>query len=289
MKFAVAAILISLACTQPARAGSAGDDTLWSAATTGGTAALDNRGDQPFIGVSLSRDVGDGYVRLSATHIQSRSGRGLITNVPAKTDLITLSAGTSFGAASLDGYVSLGWRSFGAEAFRRQNGQSIEITSNGKTNSVGGSLTYDLTLAQHAIVSPFVSLDYSRVDTARAILLPVRGLVTQKEKQTGVTVTAGASAQRLFGTEDRHSIGLYAAFVSSSDTTAYSRGTSPIAAARLLGALDQPGLRDSWAEYGATASLALSRPVRMDLSVIRTIGFVGAESTSGSLGLSISF
>jgi len=289
MKSVIAAIVAGLAITQPAFANTEPAEVAWSASISGGTAALDHNGDQPFVSVSLTRAFTNGYVRLSGTKIMSRNGQGLVGVVPSTTSQIALAGGTSFGALSLDGYASFGWRKFGAEAFRRRNGQTIEISSNGKTNAVGGSLTYDVPLGEHAFLSPFISLDYSRVDTARAIALPLRGLVTQKEKQSGVTFTAGGSVQHLFGTADRHSIGLYAAFVTSSNTTAYNRGTSPIIASRLLGALDVPGTKDSWAEYGATASFAVAKPFRIDLSIVRTAGFGAAESTSGSAGLRLSF
>lgn len=289
MKSGIAAILSCLMLAQPAHAETDKADANWSASLSGGTATLENRGDQPFFSISLTRNFSDGYLRLSGTHIDTREGQGLLGAVPAKTNQIALAGGASFGSFNLDGYVSLGRRKFGAEAFRRLNGQTINIASNGKTSAIGTSLTYDAPVGNHGFISPFVALDYSRVDTARAITVPVRGLVTQKEKQDGVTFTLGGTAQVLFGAGDAHSAGLYGAFVTSSNATAYNRGTSPVAASRLLGALDVPGAKDSWAEYGATASFRLAKPLRLDLSVIRTAGFSNAESTSGSVGVRISF
>lgn len=289
MKLGFTAILASVTLTQPALADTDRETSKWSVSISGGSTTLENRGNQPFYSIGVTRNLGNGYVRIAATHVDTRDGQGLLGAVPAKTNQITLSGGTSFGSFSLDGYGSLGKRKFGAEAFRRANGASINIASNGKTAAFGASLTYDLPLGQHGFFSPFAALDYSRVDTARAIVAPVAGLITRKEKQDGVTFTLGGTAQRLFGTGDAHSVGLYGAFVTSSNTTAYNRGTSPVAAARLLGALDVPGSKDSWGEYGATASFRIAKPVTIDLSVIRTAGFVGAESTSGSVGLRFSF
>ena len=289
MKFWMMAVLASATWAQPALAESDKDTSNWSVSLSSGTTTLENRGDQPFYSVGVTRALGDGYIRLSGAHIDTRDGQGLLGAVPAKTNQLTLAGGTSFGSFSLDGYVSLGRRKFGAEAFRRTNGTTINVTSNGKTSAVGVSLTYDVPLGQRGFFSPFASLDYSRVDTARAILAPVGGLITRKEKQDGATLTLGGTAQHMFGAEGRHSIGVYGAFVTSSNTTSYNRGTSPVAAARLLGSLDVPGSKDSWAEYGATASLRVAKPLRLDLSVIRTAGFVGSESTSGSAGLRFSF
>lgn len=289
MKSGITAILACMLFVQPAFAETETAPASWSASLSAGTATLENRGDQPFYSIGITRSFKDGYVRLSGTHIDTREGQGLFGAVPAKTDQITLAGGASFGSLNLDGYVSLGRRKFGAEAFRRLNGQTINIASNGKTSAIGASLTYDLPLGSRGFFSPFAALDYSRVDTARAITVPVRGLITQKEKQDGVTFTLGSTAQVMFGANSAHSIGAYGAFVSSSNATAYSRGTSPVAAARLLGALDVPGSKDSWAEYGVTASFRIAKPLRLDLSLVRTAGFANAESTSGSVGLRISF
>lgn len=289
MKFCIAAILASITFAQPALAKAEENSPKWSVSISGGTAAIDKQGSQPYFSLGLTRNFKNGYIRLTGTHVDTRDGPGLLGTVPAKTDQLTLAAGTSFGSFSLDGYASLGRRTFGAEAFRRANGRMITIDSNGNIAAIGASLTYDIPLGNHGFFSPFAALDYSRVDTARAIALPVRGLVTQKEKQEGITFTLGGTAQFLFGAGDANSIGAYGGFVTSSNTTAYNRGTSPVAAARLLGTLDVPGSKDSWAEYGATASLKIAKPLRLDLSVIRTAGFLNAESTSGSIGLRYSF
>jgi outer membrane autotransporter protein len=190
---------------------------------------------------------------------------------------------------SLDGYVSLGRRKFAPEAFQRANGTAIAIASNGKTSGIGASLTYDASIGKHLFLSPFVALDYARIDTARAFTLPNGGLISQKEKQDGVTGSIGASLQLLFGKDDAHSLGPYAALVSSSNATAYSRGSAPAAMARLLGTLDAAGRKDSWGEYGATASFKLAKPLRIDVSVVRTAGFIGSESTSASAGVRVRF
>lgn len=284
-----AAALAFAAVPSAALAEEKADDAKWSLSIAGGTTTLENRGDQPFLSVGLTRNFGKSYARVSASHISTRDGQGLVGAVPAKTDQLTLGGGTSFGAFSLDGTVSFGRRTFGAEAFRRRNGQSIGVTSHGRTAGAGLSLTYDAALGRHWFVSPFVSVDYSRVDIARAVTIPTLGLVTRKEKEEGVTGTVGASAQYLFGAGSAHAIGPYAAFAASSNTTAYGRATSPVAAARLTGARDVPGAKDSWFEYGATASFRIAKPVRLDLSFVRTAGFIGPESSSGSIGLRFAF
>jgi hypothetical protein len=285
----VTAAALTLGLTTPALANDAEDGRDWTLSVSGGTSMVEARGDQPFASIGITRNIGDGYIRLSGTYFDTRDGQGVLGAVPAKTKQGTLAGGVSFGALSLDAYGTLGKRAFGAETYERRTGRPIAITSNGKTAALGASLTYDVPVGGNGFVSPFVALDWSRVDTARAITAPVTGLISQKEKQAGTTGTLGTTAQLLFGPDGGHSAGLYGAFVTSSNTTAYNRGSSPVAAARLLGASDLPGVKDSWGEIGATASFRLAKPLRLDLSVIRTLGFAGAESTSGAVGLRFSF
>ncbi len=289
MKCLAIALLATVCLARPAAAKDAGDDAGWSLSLSGGTTTLENQGDQPFASIGLTHAFGESYARITGTHVSTRSGQGLVGAVPAKTDQLTLAGGTAFGAFSLDAYVSLGQRHFSPERFQRANGRTITIASNGHTRGAGAALTYDAPLGDHAFFSPFVAVDYARIDTARAITRPNGSLVSQTETQDGVTGTAGATLQYLFGTGSAHSLGPYGAFVTSSNTTAYTRGAAPVAMARLLGALDVPGRNDSWAEYGASASFALARPLRLDLSVVRTAGFAGRDSLSASAGLRVSF
>jgi Autotransporter beta-domain len=289
MKFLASAALALVSLPATAEAKEADDAARWTLSLSGGTTSLENRGDQPFASIGISRAFGDSYVRLTGTHVSSRDGQGLTAAVPAKTYQISLAGGTSFGAVSLDGYVSIGRRHFAREAFQRANGTSISIASNGKTSGVGASLTYDAAIGKHMFLSPFIAVDYARIDTARAITRPNGSLIAQKEKQDGVTGSLGASLQILFGQDDAHSVGPYAAFVSSSNTTAYNRASAPVAIAKLLGTLDAPGGKDSWGEYGATASFRIAAPLRVDLSVVRTTGFQGSNSTSASAGVRFSF
>lgn len=286
MKIRLIAPFAALVVAQPAWA----EDALpWTLSVSGGSTSAQGQNDQPFASVALSREIGAGYLKLSATHTSNSDAQGLIAAIPAKTDQVTLAGGRSFGDLSADAYLSLGKRSFGAEEFRRRTGQTVTIDSNGSTFGGGLSLSYDIPMGDHASISPFVSGDYYKVDIARAVNLPLRGLVSQIESQDGVTGAAGINAQLSFGAEDRHSFGLYLGGVTTSNTTAYNRGGSGELASRILATFDRPGVKDSWAEYGASASFGLSPRVRLDGSVVRTAGFAGGETTSVSAALRFHF
>lgn len=260
----------------------------WSLSASGGLSAAEGAGEQPFVRLGVTRFVGDGYVRASATRFSTRGGDGLMDTVPARTVQLALAGGYGFGSFSLDAYGAFGWREFDPEAFRRRTGQTIEIDSDGTTASGGVALAYALALGEDTLLSPFVAGDISRVDIARAITVAGRGTISQKESQTGETGSAGFTLDHALGAGG-HSLGLYAAFVATSNSAVAIRSSAPVAAARLFGPQDVPGTSDSWLEYGGTATLGLSEAVLLDFSVVRTAGFAGGESTSLSGGTRFRF
>lgn len=260
----------------------------WSVSASGGLTKVDGDGDQPFARLGVTRFIGDGYVRASVTRFSTRDGAGLMDAVPARTVQVSLGGGYTFGKVSVDAYGSLGWRNFDAEAFRRETGGMIEIESNGKTAAAGVALTYEVELGRGTYLSPFVAGDINRVDIARAINVVGRGTISQKESQTGETGSLGFTLDHELG-DSGHSIGAYAAFVITSNSAVAIRSSAPIAAARLFGPQDVPGSSDSWAEYGANATLGLSEAVLLDFSAVRTAGFPGEESTSFSAGMRLRF
>jgi hypothetical protein len=292
LKYLIGACLAGAAAT-PALADQADESEApdgidWSLSASGGLTAIDGDGEQPFARLGVTRFIGAGYVRASATRFSTRDGAGLIDTVPASTVQVSLAGGYGFGDFSIDAYGSLGWRDFDPEAFRQRTGQAIEIDSDGKTLGAGVALTYQAMLGASLYFSPFVAGDVNRVDIARAITVVGRGTISQKESQSGETVSAGFTLDRALG-ERGHAVGAYVAFVATSNSAVAIRSSAPVAAARLFGPLDVPGSSDSWLEYGGSATLGLSEAALLDFSVVRTAGFAGRESTSFSAGARFRF
>ena len=260
----------------------------WSVSASGGLTMVDGDGDQPFFRLGVTRFIGAGYVRASATRFSTRDGAGLVDTVPASTAQVSLAGGYSFGSLAIDAYGSLGWRDFDPEAFRQRTGQMIEIESDGTIAGAGVSLTYEVELGDGTLLSPFIAGDINRVDIARAITVVGRGTISQKESQSGETGSLGFTLDRALG-NGGHAIGAYAAFVATSNSAVAIRSSAPVAAARLFGPLDVPGSSDSWLEYGGSATLGLSEAVLLDFSVVRTASFPGEESTSFSAGTRFRF
>src|SRR6185436_12948947 len=108
------------------------------------------------------------------------------------------------------------------------------------------------------------------------------------EKQTGETFSGGLTLDKGIGSRGS-SIGVYAAFVTTTNSAVAIRSSAPVAAARLFGPQDVPGSNDSWVEYGGNATVALSEHFLLDFSAVRTAGFIGEDMTSFSGGARVRF
>lgn len=292
-KLLCSALLSSLAASPALADGTDEDvapaaDIKWSLSASGGATAYDGDGEQPFVRFGVTRFIGQGYVRASVTHFSTRQGAGIAGAVPAKTLQVSLAGGYTAGRVGIDAYASLGWRRFSREAYLRDTGQTVTIDSDGKTAAGGISLSYQLDLNEKTVLTPFVAGDINRVDIARVITVGSRGTVTQNEKQTGETGSLGFTLDRFVGAKG-HRIGLYGAAVATSNSAVAVRSSVPNAAVALFGPQDLPGAKDSWGEYGASATFKISRAVLLDLSAVRTAGYRGGESTSFSGGLRLRF
>ncbi len=279
MKF-LTAMLVSATLSVPV---SAKAEDGWRAGVNGGTTIYSGDEDPQFASISLARDFEQGYVEIAVSMIRGGVTQGLAGAVPVDSEAVTLSAGRSFGDVSMDGYVSAGQRRFNPETLP---GDRVTINSDGSSFAIGGALTYEAGLSESVILSPFVAVDYDKVDIARAVILPGGDVRTVKTREDGVTGSLGASLQKLF---DDHSIGINAAFVATSNSSASRSGTGSNTISRVVAARNVPGKSDEWAELGESASFALAEKLRLNLGANRTLGFAGPEATSLTAGLSFRF
>ncbi len=257
----------------------------WRVGVNGGTTLYSGDEDPQFASIALARDFEQGFVEIAVSMIRGGVTQGLLNAVPVDSEAVTLSAGRSFGDISLDGYVALGQRRFDTESFERL-GRTVTINSDGSSFAMGGALTYNAAISDSVVLSPFVALDYDRVDIGRAVVLPGGDIRTITMKEDGVTGSAGAALQKLFG---EHAVGTNAAFVATSNSSAARSGTTDAMTSRIVAARNMPGQSDEWAEVGASASFALAEKLRLNLNANRTLGFAGPEATSLAAGLSFRF
>ena len=261
------------------------DAKHWSISAVGGATLIDNGGDQPFLSIGVTRQIGQGYVRAALTHFAVRDALGLVDVVPATTWQASIGGGYRLGGLTVDVYGAAGWRQFQKEEFFRRGRQDITIDSQGKTLSGGLSLTYQIDIDERTAISPFIAGDINRIDTARAIEVADRGTIAQKERQASETGSIGFTIDRLLGPSGSHRIEAYGGFVTTSNSAVAIRSSAPIEAARLFGPQDFPGFGQSWAEFGGSATISMSDAVLLDVSAVRTAGFRGGESTNLLAGL----
>ncbi|VAV97789.1 hypothetical protein MNBD_ALPHA04-1777 [hydrothermal vent metagenome] len=263
-------------------------DHSWTIGVSGGTAVIEQFSDQNFVGISVTKDLDESYVSASLSYIDSGNIPGLINNVPASTTEITVAAGTAVGALNFDGYLSFGRRHFDVEPLSR-NGRSVNIKSGGDAFGLGLSASYDIILNESSFLTPIIGVDYNELDVGRVVLLPNGSQVALENKENGVTGNLGLAAQQLFGKENDHLLIVVANIVTTSNTTSFNPGNAQYPVLRALALNDTPGQKDSWGEIGGSLSIALNRRLRLDLSVLRTIGFLNSDATSLSTGLRYSF
>ena len=262
---------------------SANADEGWRMGINGGATLYSGDEDPQFANIALARDFDQGYVEIGVSVVRGGVTQGLLNAVPVDSEAVTLSAGRGFGDVSIDGYVSLGQRRFDPETLP---GGRVTINSDGSSFALGGALTYEASLSDSVILSPFFAVDYDKVDIGRAVLLPGGNVRTVKSQEDGVTGSVGASLQKLFGD---HSIGINAAFVVTSNSSASRSGTAGDTISRVVAARNVPGQSDEWAEAGASASFAIADKWRLNLNANHTLGFAGPEATSLTAGLSFRF
>ena len=264
------------------------DDKDWRASVNAGATLYAQDEDPQFASLSLAREFEQGFIQLSVSAVRGGVTQGVLNAVPVNSETVSISGGRSFGDLSVDGYVSLGQRSFDTEILERL-GRRVTINSDGSSFGIGGGMSYDAVLGESVIVSPFLAVDYDRIDVGRAVTLPGGDITTVKSREDGVTGSAGVALQTLFGPDAQHSFGVNAAFVATSNSSATRSGTGSGTIGRIVAARNVPGQSDEWAEVGASASFALSQDVSLNLNANRSLGFAGPEATSLIAGLSFRF
>lgn len=280
--------IMAATCLTPLAAAYAEDGPDWRASVNAGVTLYANDEDPNFASLSLAREFEQAFIQLSVSAVRGGVTQGVLDAVPVNSETISLSGGHSFGDFSLDGYVALGQRRFDTEVFERL-GRRVTISGDGSSFAVGGGLSYDAVVSDSVVASPFLAVDYDRIDIGRAVTLPGGEITTVQSSEDGVTGSAGVALQKLFGPRAQHSFGVNAAFVATSNSSATRSGTGNGTVSRVVAARNIPGQSDEWTEVGASGSFALSEKMRLNLNGSRTIGFAGPEATSLIAGLSLLF
>lgn len=283
VRFACVALVLASASNA-----SESEDRNWTLSASGGITAIQAQADQPFAALGLKRNFGDSWLKLEGTYAGSGGARG--ATIPAESWIGTLSGGTAMGNVSLDAYVSAGTRSFDVAALRSQAGAPITVDRSGSLFAVGGGIAYDIALTEKLFLSPFVGVDYNKIDFAIAVFGPAgRPIGSQRQSSDGVTGSAGVNLMHLFA-DDGGSIGVSVAVSTASNVAAVGQvGFVNRPGANTPRFADIPTQGGTWGEVGASVSINATKAVAIDLSIIQTVSFPFGDTTAGIVGLRFRF
>ena len=128
-------------------------------------------------------------------------------------------AATGYNMARVDLRVQAfaGYRSFDTITSRRAT-LGWAVTNSGNELGVGTTGTYGIRLAKAWRFTPFVSLDYNRVDSARYVDATSPRPYILDNADTGLTGTIGATVSHRFGAERRFRAMAFGALVAATNT-----------------------------------------------------------------------
>lgn len=267
----------------------------WSASVSGGVAPRDGGPTGAYGAAEVRRQVGHGYVQLGAMHYDSP----LLSNaasVASRFDIGTVAGGGHIGNWIVDGYASYGWQSFGRVRVENVAGTALDTR---RTNGRGGSPYYGAGLSFGRIAPVgerwFVTPTASVVYAWGRWLHPIPAETGAQDFTTGETTWTGTArlrVDRMMGATRRSYLGLSLAGVASSNASSFAGGGAGNGSGGVVvgPGVPDPGagtlrLRDAWMEIGGHGSLALSRALRVEISVARTAGLITGDTTTINLGM----
>jgi Autotransporter beta-domain len=212
---------------------------------------------------------------------------------PTSEALIALQTSPRLNPLTLQVHPLAGHRSFDAITTQDVTPYQLAITASNTVLGVGLSAAYAVPvswgkLAKGWTASPFVSVDYNRVDSARHVNTNSPKPFTNDNADTGLTGAAGATISYSLGSHARLRIDGFGAAIASTQGEASERDLSS-ASAQLESALHAHGFESVWIEYGARAHYRLNRQLNLEAAVVRTSGPVNGSATATMFGLRHSF
>ena len=271
-------------------------DPLWVASVSGG--AIDGAGATHGYGtVALSRRLGRGYARLSATVLRS-TARETAGTPASDFALGSIGGGGTFGQWFVDSYA--GW----GRQFYRGVGTASASPSATAPPSDGGDGTPPTATAtaigdSSAVVTaglsggrfvalgggwyltPSVAAQYSRFRTRQLVEGPT-GPQDGDPQQRAWTASGTLRADRFFGSDRTSFAGVSASHVHASSSIATPQMAGD-------GTTVATGMPDDWIVLGASGALKVGRAMWIDLSVSRTAGATAGDVTVAGAGVRLGF
>jgi Autotransporter beta-domain len=178
-----------------------------------------------------------------------------------------------------------GHRSFDTMSTRRATLGWV-LTNNGNALGVGTTGTYGIRLAKAWRFTPFVSIDYNHIDSARYVDRASPRPYMVNNADTGFTGTMGATVSHRFGVERRFRAIAYGAMIAATDTGGPPREFGSVGA-RLVDAVGNSGIEAMWEEVGMGVDYRLTPRARLSGALVQTIDRRDGEAMSAKFGLRI--
>ena len=195
---------------------------------------------------------------------------------------------THFVPEKLEIEALSGHRSFATQSFRDRTGNRMTVEVSNTILGVGTTMSFDATINRRVFLSPFVSLDYNRVDSARTVNLHSPLPFTRNNGDTGLVASAGATLSYVFGAAGSLRLSSYGA-VSAGSRRPILDDNSATVATRVVKALSKPALDSVEVELGVGTSYALTTALRVDTAMVRSALADGRTGTSGTVALNLRF
>ncbi len=189
--------------------------------------------------------------------------------IRVELELQALAGHRSFDTMST-GHMPLGWK----------------LSSNGNALGVGTTGSFGVRLSATTRLTPFVALDYNRIDSARYVNVGSPRPFTGNNADTGFTGTLGAVVSHRFGAERKLRAIAFGAIVAATSSGARPREYGSVGA-RFADAIGNSDVDASWGEAGVGVNYRLTRNARLNGVLLQTINRMDGEAVAAKLGLQI--
>jgi hypothetical protein len=180
-----------------------------------------------------------------------------------------------------------GHRSFDTMSTRRGT-LGWTVVNRGNPLGVGTTGTYGFRLAKAWRFTPFVSIDYNRIDSARYVDSASPRPFMVDNADTGFTGSMGATLSHRFGAERRFRALAFGAMIAATEAASRPQLREfGSAGARLVNALGHSGVEATWSEVGLGLDYRIAPRANLGGSVIQTIDRATGETMGAKLGLRI--
>ncbi|MCJ2180542.1 autotransporter outer membrane beta-barrel domain-containing protein [Novosphingobium album (ex Hu et al. 2023)] len=258
---------------------------LWTVAASTGISNRDDGPDGTWEALSLTRQLGRGYVRGA---LMRYHGTLLQADTALPSDYLV---GTVAAGGNFSGWVTDGWLSLGRQDYGKISTPEGSRSSTGATGStyfaIGGDFGKVLPLGHDWYLTPTATASYAH----GKLLRPAPTETTFKDVETDEPTWSLSAAVRLdhaFGPGKRHYAGIS---VSRNWTSNAVSAVYPVSVDDETGTVDLASRHyaDNWFEAGVTANMELTPTLHLDVFATRGTGMSSGNTTSAGISLRKSF